>query len=115
MKIHEAVIAFKRRHDRSHFPFDAKWRNLDVWPEAATAAVVMVGALDDAENDEDLDAALSAFLSLYDPEGDGPINYLAWRAGIERVMQSMARLAEDVAERARMNVRARRAARFSLN
>lgn len=115
MEIHQAVMAFKRRLDRSNFPFDAQWRNLDVWPEAATAAVVMAGALDDAKDDDDLDAALSAFLSLYDPDGDGPINYPNWRAEIERTMQAMARLAEDVAERARLAVRQRRAAKFSLN
>jgi hypothetical protein len=116
MKIHEACMAFARRQDRSNFPIDAKWRDLDIWPEATTAAVICVGALDDAKDDGDLDVALENFKSLYgDDDDDAPITYTTWRATLNDVMEAMSRLATDVAERARLAVRQRRAARFSVN
>lgn len=121
MKIHEAAIRFKRRIDRGNFACVVQYgppgRTIDVWPEAATAAVSLVGALDDAKDDDDLDAGLETFKALYcDDEGSiAPINYATWRAEINRVMETMARLAMDVAERARVAARRRRVGQFSAN
>src|SRR5215469_11526950 len=65
MYVQQAHELFARRPDRSRFQVSLSLDGNDAWALVATAAVSLSGQLDDCLTNDDLDAALDAFLQLF--------------------------------------------------
>lgn len=64
---------------------DVKLFGADAWPEAATAAVMLAGYLDDALTDADLDEALAHLQTLHSA---GVVDDDQWKATIDEVISA---------------------------
>ena len=83
MHVLTALDSFYRRRDRTILPADIEVDGTPAWPEAATAAAMLSGQLDDAVTDDDLDDAVRHFISLFEI---GVLSQEQWDSAIQEVL-----------------------------
>lgn len=80
------LFAMRRAHQRTAFEVDCTIGEMDAWPAACTAAVMLTGHLHDACSDDDLNYALEEFESLHNA---GAIDDEEWRQATLNVLEEL--------------------------